>query len=128
MSRYPGLERKKSGIYAVRMRVPKDIIKMIEGNPSPWNALSLNPGSPLSDWRDALSTSAVGPRRRSRVKVKREFKRSLEVRQLADAKPVYFALMNSLESTYGKIRAAYSGRETVAIKAELDALDRRSSG
>lgn len=103
LSAYPGLTRKPSGVYAVRMRIPQDIAALIEGDPSVWKALAVNPGARLSKWRDALTNVKRG----QPVAVKKEFKRSLNVRKLADAKAPYFALRNELEAAFQTIRSAY---------------------
>lgn len=120
MSAYPGLTRRRSGVYAVRMRIPQDIVGLIEGDPSTWTALTLNPGSRLSKWRDALTTSARG----KSISVKKEFKQSLNARKLADAKPAYFALRNELEAAFQIIRSAYSREPVMATEQDLVALSK----
>lgn len=54
LSTYLGLIRKPSGVYAVRMRVPTDIVALIESDPQIWNAMSVSLGSSFSKWRSAL--------------------------------------------------------------------------
>lgn len=108
LSKYPALDRKKSGIYAVRLRVPKDLLDLVGVDAEPWNAISLHPGSPLNAWRDPLTTTTKSPRGPTETKLKREFKRSLNVRTLEDAKPAYFALRDELERVFNTIRRAYA--------------------
>lgn len=110
--------RRKSGVYAVRMRIPQDIAAMIEGDPSIWKALAVNPGARLSKWRDALTSVKRG----QPVIVKKEFNQSLSARKLADAKAPYFALRNELEAAFQTIRSAYSHEPVAATEQDLVAL------
>gem|GEM_PF-5584105 len=110
MSAYPGLMRRKSGVYAIRMRIPQDIVSLIESDPSIWKALALNPGARPNKWRDALTSMKRG----QPVTVKKEFNQSLSARKLADAKAPYFALRNELEAVFETIRAAYGHEPLVA--------------
>ena len=118
LSAYPGLVRKPSGVYAVRMRIPQDIAALIEGDPSVWKALAVNPGARLSKWRDALTSRKRG----QPLSVKKEFKRTLNVRKLTDAKAPYFALRNELEEAFHVIRSAYSREPVAATEQDLTAL------
>ena len=96
MSAYLGLIRRKSGVYAVRMRIPQDIAALIESDPSIWKTLAVNPSARLNKWRDALTSVKRG----QPVVVKKEFNQSLSARKLADAKAPYFALRNELEEAF----------------------------
>lgn len=118
LSAYPGLIRKPSGVYAVRMRVPTDIVAMIESDPKIWNAMSVNRGSSFFKWRSALMSTGTA----QHVKIKTEFKRSLNARKLSDAKPAYFDLRSDLEALFGAIRAAYSREQRAAAEADLVGL------
>jgi len=115
LSGYPGLWQKPSGVYAVRMRVPSDIIDLIEGDATIWDEVSTNPGSSLHAWRDALTTVSQA----RKIKARREFKRSLHARTLSDAEPAYFELRNDLESVSRLIRTAYSEERKAASDNDL---------
>ena len=108
LSKYPTLERKKSGIYAVRLRVPKDLCDFVDFDAAVWDAISLHPGSLLNAWRDALTTTSKVPRGPTKTRLKREFKKSLNVRTLEDAKPAYFALRDDLARVFNIIRKTYA--------------------
>ncbi|RMB12723.1 hypothetical protein BXY39_0147 [Eilatimonas milleporae] len=118
MSAYLGLIRRKSGVYAVRMRIPQDIAALIESDPSIWKTLAVNPSARLNKWRDALTSVKRG----QPVVVKKEFNQSLSARKLADAKAPYFALRNELEEAFQTIRSAYSREPVVATEQDLVAL------
>lgn len=118
LSAYPGLIRKKSGVYALRMRVPKDIAALIEGDPTIWTVMAVNPGARLGKWRDALTNVKRG----QSITVKKELYQSLSARTLADARAPYFALRNELEAAFQAIRSAYSHEPVLASEKDLIAL------
>jgi hypothetical protein len=78
----------------------------------------VNPGARLSKWRDALTNVKRG----QLVMVKKEFKQTLDVRKLTEAKAPYFALRNELEAAFQTIRSAYSHEPVVATEQDLVAL------
>ena len=100
------------------MRIPQDIATLIEADPSIWKVLAVNPGARLAKWRDALTNVKRG----QPVTVKKEFKRTLDVRKLAEAKAPYFALRNELEAAFQTIRSAYCQELIVATEHDLVAL------
>ena len=104
MPKHPGLARNKSGMLAVRLRVPKDVAELITTEPARFLALKVNPGAPMAEWACLARVHREG--RTRTVIPHREFKRSLGVRTYGEAEPPYFALMAQLEAVYEALRPA----------------------